>query len=204
MPEAQILTLWVWMHTTRYRYVQLLRSTVCSICMLNRSMSVASKTTAVNWTQLSLSEHATAQGWSMPKCLCSSLCNKEHICPAHYMHMEPKEWSKSTKSLRQHSSQYMSDPWALEYLSSKKTAQTLWGMPFGALLYRQARGLQLLSQQHHRLMCAATPQQVGVLWLSGIVQLCQMSMQHLTYKKQSTCCKSAVYTFLQRPEPTAF
>ena len=49
----------------------------------------ASRAVAFNWTQLSLRELAMAQGWYMSKSLCSSHCDENHLCPAHYR--DPEE-----------------------------------------------------------------------------------------------------------------
>ena len=38
----------------------------------------ACKIVAINWTQLSQCEHATAQGWYVPKYLCSLLCDRKN------------------------------------------------------------------------------------------------------------------------------
>lgn len=43
----------------------------------------ACKALAVNWTQLSQCEHATAQGWYMPKNLSSLLCDEKGVYPGH-------------------------------------------------------------------------------------------------------------------------
>ena len=43
----------------------------------------ACKALDINWTQLSQGKHATAQGWYMPKNMCSLLCDEKGLCPGH-------------------------------------------------------------------------------------------------------------------------